>query len=322
MKLCFCNGCDCLLEDMNPQTGAIEFPEILLPALIMIKDEHGNGWCCPYCNTDGYLMDIELRHIDMAANITEDQKKVFINTYTTNTPSKIKGIYFQPILLEGDLINSDFNSSMVYRSYDNAKRDFPNHNIGAYSGNDIENPTFIDSEETGVHVTTFTTVHPQETQPITGFEVRPFKIYKEDGEEDESVTSLGVTDAEADGFGIYANLQDGTQQWVADCPTREMAEPMAASLLNICQRFKKKALLVYDTPHQQMPSIMYTNAAPESIEIVQVEYPNTLLNGLAITPIIKTEEEPIEQLHTLYTNEECTSRYGKEIGEILKEYNF
>lgn len=183
MKLCFCNGCDNLLEDMNPQTGAKEFPEILVSALTMIKDEQGDGWCCPYCKTDGYLMDIELRHIEAANNITVDQKK----------------------LLSASL---------------------------------VDNTVKTDAEDTGIQITSFTTVHPQDTQPITGFEVRPFKIYKEDGEEDESVTSLGVTDAEADGFGIYANLQDGTQQWVADCPTREMAEPMAASLLNICQRFE------------------------------------------------------------------------------------
>jgi len=60
----------------------------------------------------------------------------------------MKKVYYQPNLSDKEwYANKWFNTIDVYHSFDNAKRDFPNAEIGAYSGDDIENPNFIDENE-------------------------------------------------------------------------------------------------------------------------------------------------------------------------------
>ncbi|MFW6273011.1 MAG: hypothetical protein ACOC2U_04465 [bacterium] len=58
------------------------------------------------------------------------------------------GIYFQPDFKDNDTLKTkdgiDFYSFFVYRNYHNAKKDFPNTPILAYSGDDIEEPTYMD----------------------------------------------------------------------------------------------------------------------------------------------------------------------------------
>lgn len=58
-----------------------------------------------------------------------------------------KEVYFQPNLSDEEWYNNkDFNTTDVFRSFANAKARFPNNEIGAYSGNDIEDKHFVDSE--------------------------------------------------------------------------------------------------------------------------------------------------------------------------------
>lgn len=59
----------------------------------------------------------------------------------------MNNIYFQPLLTEKEWIETNLPSFGVYKHLSNAKEDFPNHYIIAYSGNDIENPTYLDKEE-------------------------------------------------------------------------------------------------------------------------------------------------------------------------------
>lgn len=55
MKLCTCNNCGKVYEDMNPQTDAKEYPELQnIEPIIFIDDEY---WGCPNCMSDGYLQD-------------------------------------------------------------------------------------------------------------------------------------------------------------------------------------------------------------------------------------------------------------------------
>lgn len=54
-------------------------------------------------------------------------------------------VYYQPIMTDAQWNEHRwFNSFNVYHSYENAKADFPDCEIGAYSGDDIEEPTYID----------------------------------------------------------------------------------------------------------------------------------------------------------------------------------
>jgi hypothetical protein len=56
-------------------------------------------------------------------------------------------VYYQPIMTDAQWNeNKWFNSFDVYHSFHNAKTDFPNCEIGAYSGDDIEEPNYIDTD--------------------------------------------------------------------------------------------------------------------------------------------------------------------------------
>jgi len=54
-------------------------------------------------------------------------------------------VYYQPIMTDAQWNeHRDFNSFDVYRSFHKAKADFPDCEIGAYSGDDIEDPNYVD----------------------------------------------------------------------------------------------------------------------------------------------------------------------------------
>ena len=57
---------------------------------------------------------------------------------------KDKLVFFQPILTEEEQEKAGLFS--VYRSYENAKADYPDAVIGAYTEEQISNPLFIDDE--------------------------------------------------------------------------------------------------------------------------------------------------------------------------------
>lgn len=58
-------------------------------------------------------------------------------------------VYYQPDFKNDDTLITpkgvELWSYYVYSNFENAKKDFPDRNIIAYSGNDIESPYFIDS---------------------------------------------------------------------------------------------------------------------------------------------------------------------------------
>lgn len=70
-----------------------------------------------------------------------------------------KEVFYQPIMSGKELEKHDLASFMVYRNYENAKQDFPDIPIGAFTEDDIENPTFIDEDDRTV---TFYVDIPQE----------------------------------------------------------------------------------------------------------------------------------------------------------------
>lgn len=55
--------------------------------------------------------------------------------------------YYQPILSNLEWESGELASFMVYKHYENAKRDYPHHTIGAYQEGDIEEPTFVDEND-------------------------------------------------------------------------------------------------------------------------------------------------------------------------------
>lgn len=65
MKLCKCNNCGNIWEDMNPQVNAIEYPDNPAVEPLVIVEEYEEFdhdryikiWGCPVCRTDNYLTD-------------------------------------------------------------------------------------------------------------------------------------------------------------------------------------------------------------------------------------------------------------------------
>lgn len=65
MKLTTCTKCENVFEDPNPGEDSKDYPDDfgsyeLLPTIEHRPDEDGIayvGYGCPYCETDGYLMD-------------------------------------------------------------------------------------------------------------------------------------------------------------------------------------------------------------------------------------------------------------------------
>jgi len=58
MKLCKCNNCEGIFEDLNPQVNAKEFPDIKnVKPLKRMKDKDSIFFVCPTCKTDDFLSD-------------------------------------------------------------------------------------------------------------------------------------------------------------------------------------------------------------------------------------------------------------------------
>ncbi len=62
MKLCTCNNCGNVYEDMNPGKDSIEYPDsAAFNALEKLYEDEGNPesgfWGCPECKDDGALTD-------------------------------------------------------------------------------------------------------------------------------------------------------------------------------------------------------------------------------------------------------------------------
>jgi len=73
MKLCTCNNCGEIFEDMNPKEGATEYPdniglrfEPLIKLFVDTTKPETGYWGCPTCCTDGFLSDkIDEREIEL-----------------------------------------------------------------------------------------------------------------------------------------------------------------------------------------------------------------------------------------------------------------
>jgi rubredoxin len=63
MKLCTCNNCGNIYEDMNPQSDAKEYVNIAgIKPLVNSQreqedDRYADYWVCPICHTDSFLSD-------------------------------------------------------------------------------------------------------------------------------------------------------------------------------------------------------------------------------------------------------------------------
>lgn len=58
----------------------------------------------------------------------------------------MENVYYQPNYNEAIWDKANFESHCVYHHLHNAELDFPNLDIIEFSGDDIENPTFMDEE--------------------------------------------------------------------------------------------------------------------------------------------------------------------------------
>lgn len=61
VNLCFCNNCNSILIDNNPQIGATLYKvveEINAKEMTELQDEDGFFWVCPTCIVDDYLTDL------------------------------------------------------------------------------------------------------------------------------------------------------------------------------------------------------------------------------------------------------------------------
>jgi len=76
-------------------------------------------------------------------------------------------VYYQPIMSDAQWNeHRDFNSFDVYNSFEKAKADFPDCEIGAYSGDDIENPNFVDEvtpSDKHIELEVFNKIHIKNT---------------------------------------------------------------------------------------------------------------------------------------------------------------
>lgn len=73
MKLCKCNNCGNIYEDMNPQSNAPEYAARPVPQLEWLRNADEDYWGCPKCQTDEYLSDSVLMPItrtSVASGIT------------------------------------------------------------------------------------------------------------------------------------------------------------------------------------------------------------------------------------------------------------
>ena len=94
----------------------------------------------------GYELWLENKLIELESKIKKLQ--VSDSTEIEEEMKYNKNVYFQPdFSCEETLFTPDgveLWSYYVYASFDNARRDFPERQIIAYKGDDIEGPYFID----------------------------------------------------------------------------------------------------------------------------------------------------------------------------------
>lgn len=84
------------------------------------------------------VLDIMDESADSSLGVTWDDVDNAIVKY-------LKGrAYYQPVLTREEWETGKLASFQVYRNQENAKRDYPNHEIKQYNGDEIENYSFVD----------------------------------------------------------------------------------------------------------------------------------------------------------------------------------
>jgi hypothetical protein len=71
MKLCTCNNCGNVYEDLNSNPDQIEYPEIIVEPLEYIEEHSYSYYGCPQCHDDGCLVD------NINPNAGEKAKTIF-----------------------------------------------------------------------------------------------------------------------------------------------------------------------------------------------------------------------------------------------------
>ena len=84
------------------------------------------------------VLDIMGETADASLGVTWDDVDDAIVKY-------LKGrAYYQPVLSKEEWESGKLSSFQVYRNHENAVKDYPNHEIKLYNGDDIENYAFVD----------------------------------------------------------------------------------------------------------------------------------------------------------------------------------
>lgn len=79
MKLCTCNNCGNVYEDLNANKGQIEYPDsIIVDLLELIQKDGETFWGCPQCQDDAHLTD------DLNEYAGESAKKLFNSINSIN----------------------------------------------------------------------------------------------------------------------------------------------------------------------------------------------------------------------------------------------
>ncbi len=94
--------------------------------------------------TSPHTLDIDISDSDDESMIREISiaNIVEVEGIMVNKPK-----YYQPRLSDSELVDSDFEDNYVYRHFENAKQDYPNHVIDVLKGDDIERPIYIDDDD-------------------------------------------------------------------------------------------------------------------------------------------------------------------------------
>jgi len=110
MKLCTCNNCGNIYEDMNPQNGAKEYEPITgIEKLVILHndpevelgaDSYGGYWGCPVCCTDNYLQDDIILGALARIDALIIQKKIGVDC-TEDDSAFIKGWLRETVIQPG-----------------------------------------------------------------------------------------------------------------------------------------------------------------------------------------------------------------------------
>ena len=77
MRICKCNQCNGLFDDLNPQVDAREYPELPFRMLSRHLDDGWPFWGCPECKTDEYLADVNVELPELVVTVGARSVLVF-----------------------------------------------------------------------------------------------------------------------------------------------------------------------------------------------------------------------------------------------------